>query len=695
MLELILNFFVELIADALTILFNLFNEIMEFDLNEFAAIFPTASKFYAMFQALGIGLVMTIAIFNLFKFFAGPLTKTTERPTTILIRAFFAIGLIYFGNYILNLVFQATASIYTAFTDVAQLDVITNSLSNSSSFEREAGIIVVGVTAGSSVILLFMIIMCVCLVVQFVKMMLEILERFITLCLLVYSSPLAWATFASESSSAILKKWISMFIGQSILMILSAWGVSLFLSVLQNNTVILIVRFLYAFAMVKIIKRFDNYLQQVGLNAAGIGGGSILDAIATTGSMLGLGHKGGGGGGKGGSILGGNMFNRLVQTSPLAQAVLGAKGAAAANPDGGAKSVMGAFGKGFIGGTTVGSAVQRAKGVKDIGGTTGEAAKAVFTGRKNNPVTGEQAAAVQRATQAANNYASAMKNANTIAKDNPTAASKEKGVAAANALRSISAMSSEVANRPEMKSLARQVGETLRNDPKAAFEAMDKIAKEGGLELQGDVATAAMEGYVGGAALHEAFGENEDAPLNFTEQSLKIGTNDDGGHTFDYSGTIEGSDGALTGIQYSNPNGAVAQEYNAQENAYYKDSLDDWKAEHPGAKMENGEWTYTHKDKNSGAELIEKYSTSNKQLDNWRSEHPGAEKKNGKWTYTSEKRTETYTAPEKFRSSNIKVGDSKPVANVHGGDMKGQTIYVKRTAPAMGAAKNKPTGKKK
>lgn len=655
MLELILNFFVELIADALTILFNLFNEIMEFDLNEFAAIFPTASRFYAMFQALGIGLVMTIAIFNLFKFFAGPLTKTTERPTTILIRAFFAIGLIYFGNYILNLVFQATASIYTAFTDVAQLDVITNSLSNSSSFEQEAGIIVVGVTAGSSVILLFMIIMCVCLVVQFVKMMLEILERFITLCLLVYSSPLAWATFASESSSAILKKWISMFIGQSILMILSAWGVSLFISVLQNNTVILIVRFLYAFAMVKIIKRFDNYLQQVGLNAAGIGGGSILDAITTTGAMLGLGHKGGGSGGKGGSILGGNMFNRLVQTSPLAQAVLGAKGAAAANPGGGAKSVMGGFGKGFIGGTTVGSAVQRAKGVKDIGGTTGEAAKAVFTGRKNNPVTGEQAAAVQRATKAANNYASALSEANKLS---PDKASKAKGVAAANALRSISAMSPEVANRPEMKSLARQVGETLRNDPKAAFEAMDKIAKEGGLELQGDVATAAMEGYVGGAALHEAFGESEDAPLNYTEQSLKIGTNDDGGHTFDYSGTIEGSDGALTGIQYSNQNGAVAQEYKTQEAAYYKDHLDNWKSEHPGAKMENGKWTYTH-------------------------EENGA------------KRTETYTAPEKFRSSNIKVGESKPVANVHGGNMEGQKTYVKRTAPTMGSAKNKPAGKKK
>ncbi len=692
MLELILEFFMELIAEALTILFGLFNKIMEFRVDAFPSIFPTASRFYAMFQAIGIGLVMTIAIYNMFKFFAGPLTKTTERPTTILVRTFFAIGLIYFGNYILNIVFDATASIYNAFVETGNLDVISNTLSNSASFGGELVSIGIAATAGSSVIMLFMIILCISLVIQFTKMMLEILERFITLNLLIYSSPLAWATFASESSSTILKKWVSMFIGQSILMILSAWGVALFLAVLQNQNpeYPLIVRMLYGFALVKIIKRFDNYLQQVGLNAAGIGGGSILDSIATTSGMLGIAHGHGGGGGSRSSILGGNMFNRLVQTSPLAQGILGAGGAIAnakASGSGGIKAAVKGFGKGWVGGTNVGGAVQRAHAVKSAGGTAGQQVGAMVSGRKNNPLNVQQAASAQKATQAVRTYAANLKAAQN---------SKQTGVAAANALRSVSAMPAEAAKRPEVKTLLGQIGETLRDDPKAAFEAMDKIAKEGGLELSGDIASAAMEGFVGGEAFREAFGvTGEDTPMNMKDQTLTIGTNENGGHTFDYSGTMENPDGSLTSVQWSNMNGAVAEEYSAQESAYHKKEMESWKSAHPGAKENNGQLSYTYNE--GGAEKSEVYHRSQQDLERWKSSHAGAKEVNGQLTYSytdkesGKTRTEIHTAPKAFKSSNIKVKSSEHVANINNGSEHSQATYVKRSTPSVNTGK--PQGK--
>lgn len=643
MLELILNFFVDMVADFLKMLIGVFNTIMVFDLTKFGQIFPVAHTFYEYFQAIGIGLVMTIAIFNLFKFFAGPLTRTTEKPTSILVRSFFAIGLIFFGNYILSIVFDATHSIYDAFTgaitDTSALDAFADQSSLEGAIAGDAA----GAVVGGPTILLLMIIICIALVIQFVKMMLEILERFITLCLLIYSSPLAWSTFASESSSNILKKWLSMYFGQCVLMILSAWGVSMFISVLQGGAG-LIIRLLYAFAMVKIIKRFDNYLQQVGLNAAGMGGGSILDSIATTGMMLGLGRGGKGGGSSGsGGILGKNLFGRLGQSSGLAQGILGARGAWQNAGSGDSfMSKIGAtakgFGKGFAGGTSIGGAIQRVQGVKNAGGSGKDAAKAVVAGRKSNPMTAEQAAQRQKATAAVSQHGRALKNATD---------SKARGVAAADALRSLSSMSPELTKSPDVRALANNVSETLRNDPVAAFEAMNNIAEQGGLELSGDVATAAWEGFVGAEAMNAAFGiEDNDVTPTFTNQTLTIGTDESGGHTFDYAGTVESPNGTQTSIEWSNRNGAVAQQYAKAEAAYDKADLEAWKSSHDGVTMKNGRWT----DK-SGA---------------------------------------TYSGPETpYRAPHIDKVESRAATSVHDGRHKTQTTFVRRAAPKPPAQQQK------
>ena len=653
MLEMILDFFVDMIGDFLKVLIGILNSIMIFDLKTFTATFPHASTFYSMFQAIGIGIVMAIAIFNLFKFFAGPLTRSTERPTSVLVRAFFAIGLIYFGNYILSLVFEATAGIYNAFTDTITktadgkiaIDALNN-FGSRSTFEGEVGALAATVVVGDATIMLIMIIVCIALVIQIVKMLLEVLERFITLCLLIFSSPLAWATFTSESSSEILKKWLSMFFGQCVLMILSAWGVGMFVSVIQGPAG-LITRLLYSFAMVKIIKRFDTYLQQVGLNAAGMGGGSLFDAVATAGSILGIGRGGkGGGGGSGGGILGKNLYSRLGQSSGLVQGILGAKGALknVGNNGGFLKKAAAAasgFGKGMFGGTAVGGAIQRAVGVKKAGGSGADVTKSILRGRKDNPTTVDQAAQKQKATKSVAEHGKALKEAKT---------SRAKGAAAAGAMRSLASMPPEIAASPDVKALASSVGETLRNDPVAAFEAMDNIASQGGLELSGDAATAAWEGFVGPAAMSEAFGYDEsDGAPNFTSQTLTIGTDENGAHTFEYSGTIEADDGAQTSIQWSNQNGELARQYQtATTNMANREraELEKWKAGHEGATFKDGTWTATNGDK--------------------------------------------YTPRTDFTPSHIKKVNSQEVASVHNGERHTQATYVRRVSPM---APTKPPAK--
>ena len=359
MLTLILEGIFELIEEAIEILFQLFSGLFNFSLSNFTERIPAAALMYNLMRALGLGLVLAIAIYQIMKYFAGPLAKTTEKPQAILLRTFFSVFLIFFAPYILEAVYDLTGIIVNDFINVdpdTSLRDLTGASLSAEDIASDA-VSFVGVSFASDLVnyltglgvvgILFGIVLGIVLIVQFTKMMLEIVERYLVIALMIYSSPLAFSTFTSESTTQILKKWISMFLSQCILMILSIWGCVLFMNILGNQNVYelnVVQSMIFAYAIVKIVKRLDNYLQQLGLNPAITGGASLLDSIAATASGLDrIGGKFGFGGksGAGTAAAGGSsIMSNIKRNNGFIQGMANAKSLPA---DATTKDRIGAF----------------------------------------------------------------------------------------------------------------------------------------------------------------------------------------------------------------------------------------------------------------------------------------------------------------------------------------------------------------
>lgn len=579
MMELILQFFASLARDALIEVFELFDGMMEFDLSAFLEKFPVASTFYTMFQALGVGLVLTIAVIQLFKYFtAGTLSRVTEHPMTILLRAFFAVFLIFMGNYVLNFAFDLTKGIYIDFASkLSTGSSFPGALLNAAGDAWEQGttwyqlvgeMIITGFSGVGAVGLLFTLVLCVCLIVQFCKMMLEIIERYIILCLLIFSSPLAWATFTSDASSTILKKWISMFIAQCVLMILSVWGAVMFLSVLANPNIDLVTSTVYAYAITKIVRRFDNYLQHLNLNAAGVGGMSLLDSIAATAGGLFM-AKGrlfggsGGAGGKGGGVL---SMKKLAQSSPLAQGILGA---AAAEKGTRTKAFLKSAATAMPIGHLI-SGVKQGNAVKKATGSVGAGAAAAIHPNRDKPTAVAEAKAKAQMQDHMNALKAVQKSRDTF---DPNTGNRinayspsSHGMAVAEAMRFIDGAKDLSDDNKKIldNAIAKSFEGVAPHDAASAAEkAMMRLADEGGVTYTGNGAEALMNSYAAGNdGTYNAITKGADGDAKTTSATISISGNSDtmkDDYSMDYSASIKKSDGQLYQVSASNEYGKLVR----------------------------------------------------------------------------------------------------------------------------------------
>lgn len=69
---------------------------------------------------------------------------------------------------------------------------------------------------------------------NYVKLLFEAAERYVLLGVLVYTAPVAFATGASQTTGNIFKSWCRMFAGQLFLLLMNAWCLRLFTSMVGN-----------------------------------------------------------------------------------------------------------------------------------------------------------------------------------------------------------------------------------------------------------------------------------------------------------------------------------------------------------------------------------------------------------------------------------------------------------------------------
>lgn len=192
------------------------------DMSVFLRYFPAAETMYSIFVALGIGLILLNWIWQLFKNYGLGTGIEAEDPLKLSVRSLIFILLAYFSDEIVGIVLKIGGTPYQWIME-SELPPLNFADFNS------VVVTILGVCANGAVALIALILVLL-LAWNYVKLLFEAAERYVLLGVLVYTAPVAFAMGASQTTGNIFKSWCRMFGGQVFLLVMNAWCLRLFTS---------------------------------------------------------------------------------------------------------------------------------------------------------------------------------------------------------------------------------------------------------------------------------------------------------------------------------------------------------------------------------------------------------------------------------------------------------------------------------
>lgn len=192
------------------------------DMSVFLRYFPAAETMYDIFVALAIGLILLIWVWNLFRNYWLGAGSEAEDPVKLSIRALIFILMAYYSDEIVALILEIGGTPYQWIltSELPSLDFASFS---------SVLLVIVGVCANGAVTLSVLILVII-MAWNYIKLLFEAAERYVLLGVLVYTAPVAFAMGASQSTSNIFKSWCRMLGGQVFLLVMNAWCLRLFIS---------------------------------------------------------------------------------------------------------------------------------------------------------------------------------------------------------------------------------------------------------------------------------------------------------------------------------------------------------------------------------------------------------------------------------------------------------------------------------
>lgn len=192
------------------------------NMDTFLRYFPAAETMYDVFVALAMGLILLNWIWQLFKNYGLSAGIEAEDPVKLSLRSILFLLLAYFSDQIVALILEIGGTPYSW--------ILTSDLPPVDFASFNATILtILGVCANGAVATINLILVLI-LAWNYIKLLFEAAERYVLLGVLVYSAPVAFAMGASQTTSNIFKSWCRMFGGQVFLLVMNAWCLRLFTS---------------------------------------------------------------------------------------------------------------------------------------------------------------------------------------------------------------------------------------------------------------------------------------------------------------------------------------------------------------------------------------------------------------------------------------------------------------------------------
>ena len=265
--------------------------------------FPFVKSAFTIMQYTAWALLFLITVWQLFRIFGGPVTEA-ENPWTLIARSALFALLIGYAKPIFMLALDIARAPYTALMDVT---ISAEDFTFAGVEQALTSGLTTLISVASVVGLILLIILEIALGWNYFKLLLEVVERYVVVGVLCYTSPLAYCMGASKSTSPVFKSWCRMVGSQLLLLVLNVWFLRAFNSsvgqyignggALTSGKGSIFLWLFCALAFLKTAQKFDSYLAAMGLNVAQTGSSMgmemLMAARVLTGGMGGVRNAGG------------------------------------------------------------------------------------------------------------------------------------------------------------------------------------------------------------------------------------------------------------------------------------------------------------------------------------------------------------------------------------------------------------------
>ena len=192
------------------------------NMDTFLRYFPAAATMYSIFVALAMGLILLKWVWQLFKNYGLSAGIEAEDPAKLSLRSVLFLLLAYCSDSVVRTILEIGGTPYQWIltSDLPSLDF--------GSFNA-VFLTVLGVCANGAVAIIALVLILI-LAWNYIKLLFEAAERYVLLGVLVYTAPVAFAMGSSQATSNIFKSWCRMLGGQLFLLVMNAWCLRLFTS---------------------------------------------------------------------------------------------------------------------------------------------------------------------------------------------------------------------------------------------------------------------------------------------------------------------------------------------------------------------------------------------------------------------------------------------------------------------------------
>jgi len=215
----IITWIASIVSQVMDAISGIFLNALGTDMLAMEVYFPFVTTAFNILQYMAWCILFLITVWQLFRSFGGPITEA-ENPWHLLIRSAIFALLIGYAKPIFLLILNIARAPYTALMD-ATLDPGAFTFAGIEQILTNGIVTLVAVI--SIVGLLLIVILEISLGWNYFKLLLEVVERYIVVGVLFYTSPLAFSMGASKTTNKVFQSWCRMVGSQLLLLVLNVW----------------------------------------------------------------------------------------------------------------------------------------------------------------------------------------------------------------------------------------------------------------------------------------------------------------------------------------------------------------------------------------------------------------------------------------------------------------------------------------